>query len=517
MKVALPEQMREIDRRAVEEFALPSLLLMENAGRAAADRAAALYPGSGFIALLCGGGNNGGDGLAAARHLHNRGLPVRLLLAARPDDLKGDAAVNLAAARALGLEIESPKTAPELIFGSALVVDALLGTGFRGEPRGEIAAVLRAVQAGGRPVLAVDLPSSLQAETGAAGELTPRCVETVTFGLPKPGLLIYPGRELAGDITVAGISLPSPLLHSGDLKIRWLTAQEVLPLWPARSPSSHKGDSGRVTVIAGSPQFSGAAALCSRAALRAGAGLVTLGVPRSLHPLLASRTPEVMTAPLPETLSGSHSAESLTQIRELLKAGGALAIGPGLGREPSTKGLVTALLKAPGCPSVIDADALNLLAPVRQGSLPPGAVITPHPGEMARLLGTEASEVQSNRLAAAEQAASKWKVVVVLKGAATIVASPDGRISINSSGSPALATGGTGDLLTGIIAACLARGLAPYEAACASVWLHGAAAEQVAGQSGAIGTLAGDVIEALPAALAQLQMGNYPAPCRKIG
>jgi NAD(P)H-hydrate epimerase len=261
--------------------------------------------------------------------------------------------------------------------------------------------------------------------------------------------------------------------------------------------------------------MTGAAALCSEAALRAGAGLVTLGIPRSLNPILEVKLTEAMTLPLAETPSGGHSAASLPEVLERLKGAGAGAIGPGLGREDAGAELVRGVLKEAGCPLVVDADGLAAISDTQLRN-PLSTVITPHPGEIARLLGTTVEAVQSNRIGTARDAAARFGCVVVLKGAATVVAAPDGRIGVNSSGSPALATGGTGDVLTGVVAACLARGLEAYEAAAAAVFLHGLAGEVAEERWGAPGALAGDVLAALPEALRRLRMGEVPLPCRMI-
>lgn len=505
--------MRSIDGRAVSEFGMPSLLLMENAGRAVAQRAWERLDGRGAVRVLCGKGNNGGDGFVAARHLHNRGLDVTCYLAGAPGDLRGDARTNLDLALRLGIPVR--EEVPQRLDGN-LLIDALLGTGFQGEPRGPVEELIRLANDSGLPVLAVDVPSGLNADTGRAPGTVVRAVETVTFGLPKLGLLSYPGRELAGEITVAEISLPRPLLQEPRLTAEWITSARGRELWPARGATAHKGDSGRVFVLAGSPGMTGAATLCCEASLRAGAGLVTLGVPRSLNPILEVKLTEAMTLPLPEMPGGFLSSEGLELALERLGSAGAGAVGPGLGRDPECEALVRGVLEAAPCPLVLDADALNLLSPAGPGTFPPACVLTPHPGEMARLLGTSVEAVQSNRVETTRQAAERLGCVVVLKGAGTVTAAPDGRLGINSSGGPALATGGTGDVLTGITAACLARGLQVFEAALAAVFLHGLAGEVAEERCGAPGAVAGDVVAAVPEALRRLQTGEVSLPCRMI-
>ena len=516
MYACTPHQMRAMDLRAVQEYGIPSLLLMENAGAAVARRVEALLAEAGAprgpVLLLCGGGNNGGDGFVAARRLRNRGIPVTCLLAAARERVQGDARLNLELLERLGVPVES-ELATVLRRPSAVAVDALLGTGFRGEPRGPIAEAITALHAGDWPILAVDVPSGVNAETGAAGECSVWARETVTFGLPKVGLLQEPARSRAGRLIVAEISLPHPLLDQPGL-VEWITSDEAQPFWCSRPRDAHKGTAGRLLVLAGSPGLTGAAALCAEAALRAGAGLVTLGVPASLNPILEGKLTEAMTLALPETPRGGLAPEALEQI--LTRAGrvGALAIGPGLGSDPATGELVLTLCGVSGVPLVVDADGLNFLLPSTR--LAPHTVLTPHPGELARLLGTDVPAVQSNRLEVAREAARRFGCVVVLKGPGTIIASPEGRTAVNSSGGPALATGGSGDVLTGIIGASLARGLAPFEAAIAGVFLHGVAGDMAEAQFGAPGAIAGDLVRLLPEARRQLVAAELTLPYEKM-
>jgi NAD(P)H-hydrate epimerase len=529
MKLCTAEQMRSIDQRAASEYGMPTLLLMENAGRAVADRALALLaersgmtldqllaPGMArsYVQVLCGKGNNGGDGFVAARHLHNRGLRVGCFLAGNPDDVRGDARTNLELAAKLGIPIDPFEELDPDDLDADLIIDALLGTGFQGSPRGPAESAIRAMNEALRPVLAVDVLSGLDADTGDLKGWIISAVETVTFGLPKIGHARYPGRLFSGEVKVAAISLPAPLLEDPSIRTEWTDPRSALFRLPVRRLMAHKGESGRVFVLAGSPGMTGAAALCCDAALRAGAGLVTLGVPAGLSPILAVKLTEAMTLPLPETESGAHSPEALPRIREKLEGMGALAAGPGFGRDPKSGELLRALLADCPVPAVVDADGLFLLSPADERTFPANCVITPHPGEMARLLGTDVASVQSNSLEVVKSAAARFGCVTILKGPATLIAHPDGRLAVNSSGGPALATGGTGDVLTGIIAACLARGLEPYEAAVAGVYLHGVAGDVAEERFGAPGTVAGDVVAAIPEALRRLAAREIPPPCR---
>jgi NAD(P)H-hydrate epimerase len=556
MNVVTGAQMREIDRRTTAEFGIPSLLLMENAAlRVVAAAEEMLRAGQGRrVVVVAGKGNNGGDGFAAARHLHTRGWDVVLWLVGDPDAVQGDARVNLEIARRVGVPLwvedgmntapspasESPAMGgpamggpalggpatevaagtagsppartpgsagrPGLFDGAAdLIIDALLGTGVRGAPTGEVATAIEAINQSGAPVLAVDLPSGLDADTGAVAGACIQATRTVTFALPKRGLLVYPGRARVGEIEVAEIGIPRPLLDDPALKAHWITAAQAAVRLPERPADGHKGTFGRVFVLAGSSGLTGAAILASEAALRVGAGLVTLGIPRSLNPILEVKLTEVMTLPLAETGTGALSGEAWETIAERVATCDALAIGPGLGRHPETVSLVRRVLKERQGPLVVDADALNQVAPAGLGVFPSNAVITPHPAELARLVGTSTAEIQSNRLAAAENAARELGCVVVLKGAGTIAAAPDGHLWIGPAGTAALATGGTGDVLTGVIAGLMAQGLPPLDAAIAGVYVHGRAGEMLADEVGLAGALAGELLPILPRVLQKMR------------
>ncbi len=561
MRLFTADEMRSIDTRARTEYGTPSLLLMENAGRAVAERALALLQAGptskvshpplqeptygttpeqdspriggwgasprsqGTVVILCGKGNNGGDGFVAARHLFNRGVPVTVLLAGNPDEIGGDARVNYNQLGPLGVPV-APYNGdlPGDGCSPLIVIDALLGTGFSGEPRGIVADSIRAINAARVPVLSVDIPSGLNADSGHAPGACVRAAETVTFGGPKVGLTTGHGPGVCGRITVANISIPCALLASGDPSALWLTAAEARPLWPPRGLLAHKGEAGRLFVLAGSIGFVGAATLVCEAALRSGAGLVTLGAPRSLVPTVAAKLTEAMTLPLPETDTGAHSPESLDEVLARAAEAGAVVIGPGFGRDPRSGELVRAFVTACSTPLVVDADALFHLAPAHSASFPTHCIVTPHPAEMARLLGTSTEEVQSNRIQSAGEAAARLGCVVILKGPGTVIAAPSitasearqGSIVINSSGGPALATGGTGDVLSGIAGACLARGLEPLLAAQAAVFLHGIAGEIAGERYGAPGAIAGDVIAAIPEALRRLATGEILPPYQFI-
>lgn len=507
MKLVTAAQMRAMDRATIEEFGLPGMVLMENAGRAVADAAWELLPESGGRALvLAGKGNNGGDGFVAARHLNARGVEVAVLLFCAPEELTGDAATNCAYAERIGLTV-IPEPDEETLVGALelaeVVIDALLGTGLTGEVRSPLREVIELLEDCAAPVVAVDLPSGLDADTGAVLGAAVQAQVTVTFGHAKPGLVQYPGKGYVGDLRVAEIGLPPVLADDPALNTYLTAATDCQFFLPARLPDDHKGNAGRVLVVAGSPGLTGAACLAGLGAARGGAGLVTVGVPAPLQPLVAMKLTEVMSVALAADSDGSLVPEALAEVLAWQDRAEAVAVGPGLGQAPGVGDFVTALVERLELPLVLDADGLNAfvgrteLLPRRRGL----TVLTPHPGELARLLDCPISLVQRDRLAAARAAARALNCVVVLKGAATVTAAPDGEAWINPTGNAGMASGGMGDVLTGVIAALLAGGAEPLAAAVAGVYLHGLAGDQAATELGPRGLLAGDVLARLPAAL----------------
>lgn len=514
LKLTTAAQMRELDRRTMEDYGVPSIVLMENAALRVVDVIAGRYgPLKGKrIAVVCGKGNNGGDGLAVARHLAVRfGAAVSVHLAADPSEYVGDAAVNYKMALAFGLEM---RLFPDLYRGIDLLVDALLGTGIKGGVEGELAGTITAMNDESCPIISVDVPSGLDADTGKVEGACVKASLTVTFALPKIGLMVYPGAEYVGELSVADIGMPREVMAAGDVQVMMTEASDVAQWLPARvnGRDSNKGKFGHVTVFAGSAGFAGAPTLSAEAAARAGAGLVTLAVPRSIQNALMARvSPVVMTKGLAETLDGTFDVSAVEEALKLAGKGTAAAIGPGLGgtENDKTRAFVREFVSRCPVPLVIDADALNSLSlePDRGvsvvGSRPAATVLTPHPGEMGRLLGIGTKSVQSGRRAAAEQAARDYGCPVILKGARTLIASPDGRLAINTTSNPGMATGGAGDVLTGLLAALLGFEIVPWEAAAVGAYLHGLAGDlAAAAQGGPAGLIATDLIHFLPAAIA---------------
>jgi NAD(P)H-hydrate epimerase len=500
MRLVGGAEMRAIDRAAIDRLGVPSLELLERAGRAVTEAAAHLArPMSRFL-IVCGGGNNGGDGWVAARLLLLSGR-VSVIAVVPPAELTGDAAE--VANRAISAGVPWKAFDPAAPLGAVpgdVIVDALLGTGLARPAEGRFLAAIGAVaaaRAAGAKVLAVDLPSGLSADTGRP--LGP-CVQadaTVTFAFMKRGLVIHPGAGLAGKVTVADIRLPAGAADLVPASATWLVEDEALALVPARAPDAHKGEAGRVLVIAGSEGKSGAAHLALTGALRGGAGLVTLAARPEVLPLALAGRPEAMSRSLPG--AGPLAPGDLEPLAAAAEGCDALVIGPGIPRGGGTGALLEALLRRVGRPAVLDADGLNALgaAPAWLGRLPAPVILTPHPGEMARLCAIGVAEVQADRIELARSRADAWGVVVILKGARTVVAAPGQPAAVNPTGNAGLATGGTGDVLAGLAGALLAGGLPAFDAARVAAWVHGEAGDLVAERLGERGLLAGDLGEAI--------------------
>lgn len=501
-------QMREADRRTIEDLGVPGATLMERAGAAVATAVRERFPQAQRLVVLCGKGNNGGDGFVAARHLGER-APAVLLFAARAE-VRGDAAEHLARLEQAGVPLHEVADAAAWerlrgeVLGADVVVDALLGTGLRAAPEGLIADVLRdlaaATAAGRPPLVAVDIVSGLSSDGGGVTVPMPRAALTVAFGALKHGHVFPPAHELAGDLVVADIGIPADVIAAVGPTLWLLEDRDAALAYPPRHGSAHKGDFGHALAVAGSRGKSGAAVLCGTAALRAGAGLVTVATPEAAQPLVAAARPELMTEPL-------RTEGALRRSLELAGRCDAAVIGPGWGSEGAAAETARGFVARCPIPLVVDADALNAFAPFASHAWHrrrPSTVLTPHPGEMARLLGRSTADVQADRLDAARELARASGAVVVLKGQRTLVAEPGGRTAVNPTGNPGLAKGGTGDVLAGVIAALLARGCDAWTAATAGVFLHGRAGDLAAARLGQESLLAGDVVDALGEAILSL-------------
>ncbi len=493
--------MRAVDRWAIEQ-GVPSLDLMERAGAGVYRAVEELAP-DGPVVVVCGKGNNGGDGLVVARLLREAGRSVTVLCTAPVEEFSGDAAVQLA--RLPGERPLELTALDGVLEGAAVVVDALLGTGFEGVPRGTVAEAIEALGAAAAPVVSVDVPSGVDASTGEVSGAAVRAALTVTFHAAKPGLWIHPGKALAGRVVAIDIGIPrgapTPRRVPDQPTVGLLEAAVAREL-PRRGAASTKFSSGHVVVAGGSRELTGAPRMTALASARTGAGYVTACLPATLQPLLAATLLEVMTRALPDA-EGELTVEGVPTVLGLLERGGALALGPGLGRGSGAAAFARELAARAPVAMVLDADGLSAhvghLEELAEREAP--TVLTPHAGELARLLECGGEEIASRRLASVRDACARSQAVVVLKGDDTLIAAPTGRVAVSRGDSPALATAGTGDVLTGVIAALLAQGLEAFTAACAGVWLHAQAGRLAArAQGSAEGVLASDVIAALGSA-----------------
>lgn len=489
------EQMRAGDEWAIEQLGTPSLDLMERAGAGVA-RAAARHAGEGRIVVACGKGNNGGDGLVAARLLRESGREADVLLLAPASELGGDAGENLAR-----LPGPAPRDFdPAALDGAALIVDALLGTGFSGEPREPLAGAIAAIEAASVPVISVDVPSGVDGSSGEVAGAAIHASATTTFHGPKAGLWICPGKAHAGAVETIDIGIPGDGPAAPSIG---LIGPEVRDLIPPRESGATKFSEGVVLVAGGSKGLTGAPCMASEAAQRAGAGYVTACVPASLTQVFELRLLEAMTVGLPDR-DGSLGPEGVEHVARLCGRAGALVLGPGLGRAEHAVLFARSLAAWAEAPLLLDADGLNAHAGALEqlASRPAATVLTPHAGELGRLLEIDSDEVEARRLHHVREAALRSGAVVVLKGDDTLVAEPEGRVAVSRGGSAGLATAGTGDVLSGTIAAMLAKGLEPFAAACAGVYVHAQAGRLAAqSQGGSGGVIARDVIAALPGAL----------------
>jgi NAD(P)H-hydrate epimerase len=510
--------MRKLDQKAISEFGIPGMVLMENAARGVVNALFRSFPDllTSRVGILAGRGNNGGDGLAVARYLANRGVPCRIFLLTAQEELKGDAATNLEILKKMGVAIQEILNLREweeqkaLVDSADLLLDGIFGTGLKGNVEGFYREIIESVNSLKKPVVAIDIPSGLDADSG---QVLGACIQaqiTVTFGLAKRGLFVHPGAQAAGKVVIIDISIPSPAVEGERIQDHLLEGADFIPVLLPRRRDAHKGQFGHLFVLAGSPGKTGAAALVSETALRIGTGLITLGIPESLNSILEEKLTEVMTEPLPETREKTLALSAQQRIFELCSRKTALAIGPGLSLNSETIRLVQQLVRKSPLPAVLDADALSALAAKMETlrKSRKALVLTPHPGEMARLAETSIEEVQKNRIEMARGFAKEYEVILVLKGNRSLIASPEGEVFINPTGNPGMASGGMGDVLTGMIAGFLAQGLPPLEAAKLGVYLHGLTGDYAAFLKGERGIAATDVVELTPKVLNALASGR---------
>ena len=516
MYLVTASEMRKMDHLTIESFGIPGIVLMENAGRGATqilfDKFHDLTQKK--VAVVAGRGNNGGDGFVIARYLAQKGIDVTVYLLAQSENIKGDAAANLKLLAPLAIPvIEIPNQNVFSANKAALVhqnvwVDAILGTGLKSEVKDYFRSVIDFMNQSGKPIFAVDIPSGLDSDTGQPCGTCICAQATATFAFAKTGHMLFPGAKFTGTLEIVDIGIPPHIVEAVRPWQYLLTTERVRAYFNPRPPDAHKGNSGHLLVLAGSPGKTGAAAMTALSAMRMGAGLVTLGIPQSLNPVLEAQVLEVMTCPLPESVNGMLDESSLDVIRELLPGKKCLAIGPGIGTTADTQNLVHRMIQECTIPMVMDADGLNCLAGNTKllKDIQAPAVLTPHPGEMARLTDTTPDQIQKDRIACTRDLAEKFKVHVVLKGARTVIAHPDGRVFVNPTGNPGMASGGMGDVLTGMIAGLITQGFSVESATHAGVFLHGAAADALEKTKGPFGFLASDLMTAIPEQIKELML-----------
>lgn len=508
MRLVTAEEMQQADRAATVEYGIPGIVLMENAGQAVVQQAEAMLGDlcGKKAAVFCGGGNNGGDGLVAARHLHNRGCEVRLYFLTDPEIFRGDALANYQILNNMGVsgfqlsEGSRLNVARMALWSSDIAIDAIFGTGLRDDVRDITLSVIQMLNESDTPVISCDIPSGLSSTTGRPLGGAVKADVTVTFGFCKLGLVLPQAKPYVGRLVVADISIPNQVEESLPVR-RELVDEAFCRRWLGiREAESYKGDFGHVAVLAGSPSMPGAAILAARGAMKAGAGRLSAALPSAVRTPFIAQLPESMLIPVSDGENGCVALENIKALSEF--AADSWLIGPGMGRDPQTLEMIREFLPLLRTPAVLDADALfavcGHLRLLKKANAP--LVITPHPGEMAKLLGVSVNDVQANRVAVAEGFAKQTNVVVVLKGAGTVIATPEGRIFVNETGNPGMATGGSGDVLAGMVATLLAQGMVPAVAAACAVWLHGRAGDIAVERGGVAGLLAGDIAEAVPAA-----------------
>jgi ADP-dependent NAD(P)H-hydrate dehydratase / NAD(P)H-hydrate epimerase len=520
--VLTSEEMRWCDETATHTYGIPGLVLMENAGRGVVEFIKNNFSPlkSKHILIVCGRGNNGGDGFVVAKLLSHDVASITVLLVPSPSELQGDAKTNYTILKKLTKQpsnritlLQYSKKILSSLPQTDLIIDGLFGTGFSGSVRKPHSDIIEWINRQDAKIVSIDIPSGVNGTTGVANDGAVQADRTVTFGALKSGLLCTQGRELAGAVDIIDIGIPNVILENKRLKTFLIESSDVRQAIPKRSIHAYKYSVGKVLVIAGSKGMTGAAAMCAMSALRSGAGAVMLGVPESVYPILARKLTEVMTFPLPTTNEGSLSLKAVEGIREKFSWADVMVIGPGLSQQHETQQLVIKLLQEYEGKTLIDADGLNALAASGISQLRSGRgfyILTPHVGEFSRLFKNPSDEIEQQRIEVARDAAKRTKATIVLKGVPTVTVSENGSVVLNSTGNPGMATAGSGDVLSGIIAALWAEGLGNAEAAWAGVYLHGLSGDIAAKKFGERSLVATDLIESLPAAFQSLEAGRTP-------
>jgi len=520
MKVATAEQMKRLDERTIKECGIPGIVLMENASQGTVRHLFRHFPDvlKKRVVVVAGKGNNAGDGFGVARILMNKGCCVTVCILAEPAEIKGDARINLDILSSMNADIHS---APDerafeqikpILKEADLIIDAMLGTGLKGEVKGYYADVIAFLNKLKKTIISIDIPSGLDANDGKPLGVCIKADLTVTFGLPKLGHLIYPGVDYVGKLALVDISIPRYLVDEEDIDVEILELEELKNVLIPRRGDSHKGNFGHILVIAGSTGKTGAASMASEAALRSGAGLVTLAIPETLNPIMEMKLTEVMTEPIPDEGRGFFGKASMDKLLSLCQGKDLMLLGPGIGTHTETVKVVEEMIASFQKPLVVDADGLNCISmnvDVLAKAKSP-LILTPHPGEMARLRKISTGEVQGRRIAIAREFAREYGLYLVLKGARTLISNPDGRIFINPTGNPGMATAGMGDVLTGMIGGFIAQDMPIIDALKLAVFLHGYCGDRAKEQYGERALLATDVMAKIPEVLKSLEDGTIP-------
>ena len=514
MYLVTAKEMQQMDQTTIQEVGIPGRILMENAGAGAFRFMCRVFPDlrASKIAVIAGRGNNGGDGFVIARHLFQKDIAVKVFLLSSADRVQGDARANLDLLFSIGIPVvEIPDGRAFSKQKAALrrydiFVDAIFGTGLNSDVRGHYREVIHFLNLLDQPIFSVDIPSGLNADNGQICGIGIQATATATFAFPKIGHAVYPGADLTGALDVIEIGVPKQVVRQIAPRQFLVQKEALMGMLQKRDPDTHKGKTGHLLALAGSPGKTGAAAMTATAAMRVGAGLVTLGVPKGLHTVIEPQVTEVMTYALPQTADGMLDDKGLDALLRLAAGKQCVTVGPGIGTAAETKALLWGLLATNKLPMVIDADGLNILSEHidRLTSRRCALILTPHPGEMGRLCGLAAADIQKNRIEHARSLASQLEAHVVLKGARTVMAHPDGSVFVNTSGNSGMASGGMGDVLTGAIAGFITQGYGPKEAIHLGVYLHGAAADHLCQHKGPFGYLATEVMNQLPQQIQKL-------------
>lgn len=501
MKIADKQIVRDIDDTTINKYGLPGLVLMENAGRAVSNVILNKYHSSKKIAVFCGGGNNGGDGFVIARHLISAGKEVTTYLLKKPSEYKGDAKTNLDALKSISGNLKRMNRDFSVYKKSELIVDAIFGTGIDREIKSPTNEIIKKINSLRTPKISVDIPSGLDSDSGKPLGIAVKAEATVTFILPKPGLVTYPGIEYTGELFIADITTPKILEKK--IKTELITFKSCKEFLKTRNEDTHKGTYGHTLIVAGSTGKTGAASLCAHSAVRSGSGLVTIAAPKSAIKSIDEKIIEPMSNGLTDNGKGYLNTDSIADALSIVGSKTSIAIGPGISTNEGTEKFLFEFLKKVKVPVIADADAINLIATnkniIKKTKAP--LILTPHPGEMARLMDMSTKQVQEDRISVASSFARKYRCIVVLKGARSVVAAPDGRVFINPTGNPGMSSGGMGDVLTGVIAGLISQKYSPLEASILGTFSHGLSGDIVSEAIGRSGITATDVANSIPAAL----------------